>query len=233
MDDGDRQRFLDILLKKRIDRELAVYAYCLMDNHAHLVLREDRNEISTIMKGIATSYAMFFNIKYSRVGHVFQDRFRSEPITDERYLWAVIRYIHNNPIKAGIANEPNQYKWSSYNHYVDPVASLMVDSRYILEMISVDLEAAILEFKRFSEQTDDVEYIDDEEVIRTLAEGLIYLNAYLASRWPGVEKAIIINDKILCSEIIHNLRTNTNLSLRKIAELLGIHRRVVERLVSK
>lgn len=54
------------------------------------------------MKGIATSYAMFFNVKYNRVGHVFQDRFKSEPVEDERYLMAVIRYVHNNPVKAKI-----------------------------------------------------------------------------------------------------------------------------------
>ena len=109
LDDYDRQRFLDTLLKKKAQTELAVYAYCLMDNHIHLVLSDEQNEISTIMKGIATSYAMFFNSKYNRVGHVFQDRFRSETVGDERYLLSVIRYVHNNPVKAGIVEEADQY----------------------------------------------------------------------------------------------------------------------------
>lgn len=231
--DDDCQRFLEILSKKKAEYEFAVYSYCLMDNHIHLVLREDKNEISTIMKGIATSYAMYFNIKYNRVGHVFQDRFRSESVGDDRYLWSVIRYVHNNPVKAGMVKEPDQYKWSSYCDYTDPGTSDIVDSHYILEMISGNIQTAILEFKRFSKQYDDVEYIDDENLIRSLDEGRIYLNDYLDSRWPGVEKAVIIDDKLLCSEIVMNLRANTKLSMRKISELLGVHRRVVERLVSK
>lgn len=233
LDDDDRQRFLEILLKKRTETELAVYAYCLMDNHIHLVLRDEQNEISTIMKGIATSYAMFFNIKYNRVGHVFQDRFRSEPIGDERYLWSVIRYVHNNPVKAGVVKEAEQYKWSSYHEYINPGASKLVESHYILQMISGDIEAAILEFKRFSKQDDDMEHIDEEDMIRTLDEGRIYLNEYLNSKWPGEEQTVLINDKLICSKIIENLRANTKLSIRKIAELLGVHRRVVERLVTK
>lgn len=233
LDDNDRQRFLEILLKKKTETELAVYAYCLMDNHIHLVLRDERNEISIIMKGIATSYAMYFNIKYNRVGHVFQDRFRSEPVEDERYLWSVIRYVHNNPVKARKVNEAIQYMWSSYRDYIDPEASNMVDSRYVLSIISGDLKAAIIEFKRFSKQDDDEEHIDDKEIIRTLDEGCIYLDDYLTRKWPGVEKAAIINDKQLFREIIQNLHTNTQLSIRKIAELMEVNRRVVERIVSK
>jgi len=233
LDDHDRQRFLEVLLKKKTETELAVYAYCLMDNHIHLVLRDEQNEISTIMKGIATSYAMYFNIKYNRVGHVFQDRFRSEPVEDERYLWSVIRYLHNNPVKAGKVNQAIHYEWSSYRDYIDPEASNMVDSRYVLSMISRDIEAALQEFKRFSQQDDDKQYIDEEEIIQTLDQGRIYLDDYLTGKWPGVDKVVIINNKLLCGEIIQNLHANTRLSIRKIAELLGVNRRVVERVVSK
>lgn len=90
MDDGDRKRFLDILLKKKTETQLSIYAYCLMNNHIYLVIRDYQNEILTIMKGIATSYTMLFNVKYTRVGHVFQDRFKSESVEDERYLMLVI-----------------------------------------------------------------------------------------------------------------------------------------------
>lgn len=233
LDDYDRQRFLEVLLKKKTETELAVYAYCLMDNHIHLVLRDEQNEISAIMKGIATSYAMYFNIKYNRVGHVFHDRFRSEPVENERYLWSVIRYVHNNPVKAGKVNEAVHYKWSSYRDYIDPEASNLVDSRYVLSMISRDIEAAVTEFKLFSKQDDGKEHIDDEAIIQTLDEGRIYLHDYLSGKWPGVEKAAIIYDKLLCGEIIQNLHANTGLSIRKIAELLEVNRRVVERVIAK
>ena len=87
-DDGDRQKFIDIIQKKQSEVEISFYAYCLMDNHIHLVLKENNNEISLIMKGIATSYAMYFNLKYGRVGHVFQDRFKSEAVKYMEKNWS-------------------------------------------------------------------------------------------------------------------------------------------------
>lgn len=234
LDDGDHQRFLDILLKKKTETQLLIYAYCLMDNHIHLVLRDDQNELSTIMKGIATSYAMFFNAKYNRVGHVFQDRFKSEPVEDERYLMAVIRYVHNNPVKAKIVEIPDQYEWSSYRSYVSPGETTIVEVRYILGMIGGNLNEAIQEFKRFSNKHDQVEYIDeDAEMIKTLEDGRIYLEAYLANKWPGTDRAAIYEDQVMRNEVIQELRTNTGLSIRKIAELLGVNRGVVERFISK
>ncbi|HHV15685.1 MAG TPA: transposase [Gelria sp.] len=234
LDDGDHQRFLDILLKKKTETQLLIYAYCLMDNHIHLVVRDDQNEISTIMKGIATSYAMFFNVKYNRVGHVFQGRFKSEPIEDERYLMSVIRYIHNNPVKAKIVEKPNQYEWSSYRSYVNPEETTIAEVRYILGIIGRNLNEAIQEFKRFSNELDEAKYMDeDDEMIKTLEDGRIYLEEYLAKKWPGTAREAIHEDRVMRNEVIQELRTNTDLSIRKIAELLGVNRGVVERLVSK
>ncbi len=234
LDDDDHKRFLDILLRKKTETQLLIYAYCLMDNHIHLVVRDNQNEISTIMKGIATSYAMFFNVKYNRVGHVFQDRFKSEPVEDERYLMSVIRYVHNNPVKAKIVENPNQYEWSSYRSYVSPQETTMAEVRYILGMIGGNLNEAIQEFKRFSNEQDEAEYIDENnEMIKTLEDGRIYLEEYLAKKWPGAAREAICEDRIMRDEVIQELRTNTGLSIRKIAELLGVNRRVVERLVSK
>ncbi|MEN6390483.1 MAG: transposase [Syntrophomonas sp.] len=143
LDDNDRQRFLDTVLKKKHEFGLVVYGYCLMDNHIHLIMRNDRYNISTIMRGIATSYAMFFNIKYNRVGHVFQGRFKSEPVVDDRYLLSVLRYVHNNPVKAGIVEKPEHYAWSSYYSYISPEEIKLGDVRSVLEMFSSNLEKAI------------------------------------------------------------------------------------------
>lgn len=232
LDDEDRHQFIDTLAKKEADTDLSVYAYCLMDNHVHMVLRDDKNEISSIMKGIATSYAMFFNNKYQRVGHVFQGRFKSEAIEDERYLMATIRYVHNNPVQAGLVEQPIQYKWSSYDYYVNPKKTerKLVDSEFILEMISTDLPKAIQEFELFSRAKGDAEFMDkDEGIARTLEEGQECLNKYLKKTWPGASKEDIIKDTIKLNTVIMEMRTNTRLSIRKIAELLGVNRGMVER----
>ncbi|MGE5417107.1 MAG: transposase [Acidobacteriota bacterium] len=230
LDSGDRQRFLDTLAKKKNEIDFAFYAYCLMDNHIHLVIRDDQNQIAVIMKGIATSYAMFFNIKYSRVGHVFQDRFKSEPIVDERQLLAAIRYVHNNPVKAGMVDRPDAYEWSSYQDYLNKSNATFVDVKSILEMFASNRQSALREFKRFSDQQDDCAFLDEsEESIRTVEEGRQYLSEYMAKAWPGASLEDLLEDKKTRSELIKTLKIETSLSIRKIAELLGVNRRVVER----
>jgi len=78
------------------------YAYCLMSNHIHLLLKTNQKDIGSTIKPLAVTYAMYYNNKYSRSGHVFQDRFKSEPVNDMAYFMTLLRYIHQNPLKAGI-----------------------------------------------------------------------------------------------------------------------------------
>jgi len=92
-----------------------LYAYCLMDNHAHLLLRERTQPLAVIVKRIASSYAQCFNLRYKRVGHLFQDRFRSEPCDRPDYFLTLLDYIHNNPVKAGVSVSPAAYAHCSYS----------------------------------------------------------------------------------------------------------------------
>ena len=118
IDNEDKEKLIKIILHKKADETFKLYAYCIMDNHLHLIVKEQKETISQIIKKIAISYAYYFNNKYKRVGHLFQDRYKSETIEDEPYLLSVIRYIHNNPEKAGITKK-EKYKWSSYSNYMD------------------------------------------------------------------------------------------------------------------
>lgn len=92
-------------------------AYCLMDNHIHILLAQVQLTVSDIVHRIATSYSLYFNSKHERVGHLFQDRFKSEPVEDFAYYTTVINYIHNNPVRAGICTHPADYPWSSYREF--------------------------------------------------------------------------------------------------------------------
>jgi REP element-mobilizing transposase RayT len=93
------------------------YAYCLMSNHVHLLLRVNQENIGSTIKHLAVMYAMYYNQKYSRSGHVFQDRFKSEPVNDMQYFVTLLRYIHQNPAKAGIVGKVGDYDWSSWKEY--------------------------------------------------------------------------------------------------------------------
>ncbi len=229
--DEDKQRFLDGVIKKQREIQFSVYAYCLMDNHIHLLMKSSKEDLASIMKGISVRYALFYNWKYNRVGHVFQDRFKSETIENDRYLLAAVRYIHNNPVKAGISKTPGSYRWSSYSQYAYYDKSGWVETDLILGMFGIDEITARKEFEHFSKEEDDFSFIDchDDTRIRTYDEGKVYLTEYLQTRRPGLLMSQIKEDKLLRTEIIEHLRSVTNLSQRTIATILEVDKGVVER----
>ena len=94
-----------------------IYAYCLMTNHVHLMLRPLGKDLSEVIRSLAVSYARYYNNVMSRRGYLFQDRFRSEPVEDFNYLITLFRYIHQNPLKAGLVSDVDDYCWSSWHEY--------------------------------------------------------------------------------------------------------------------
>lgn len=152
------------------------YAYCLMPNHVHLLIQERTATIGEIVKRIAVSYAYYFNKKYFRNGHLFQDRFKSEPVDDMAYFKTLIRYIHQNPVHAGICRFENDYKWSSWHEYMKdktvtvPVCSILpvlrrIDWAELIDFVNdpSDDHSPILEI----EDEEPRHFLSDEE-IRTL-----------------------------------------------------------------
>ena len=125
--DKDYLKFLDLLRRAAYPRDddnkplppnLVIYAYCLMPNHVHLLVKEvPRMVISDAMKSISVSYAWYFNHKYEHLGHLFQDRFRSEVVGNIEYFITLMRYIHQNPVAAMICSDVNHYRWSSWCEY--------------------------------------------------------------------------------------------------------------------
>lgn len=122
------EKYIELLLKEKENFNLEVLAYCVMSNHAHiLIYTENINEMSKYMHSINQKFAQFYNyINNERVGYVFRDRFKSEPIYNEKYLIRCIRYIHNNPVKAKLINQPYNYKYSSYRDYLKGNISCIV-----------------------------------------------------------------------------------------------------------
>ena len=125
-DDEDYLQFLNILraLVNRCDEQghnlpphCTFYAYCLMTNHVHLLVRERDEHIGESIKRIGVAYARYYNHKYERNGHLFQDRFLSEPVNSIEYFMTLMRYIHQNPVIAGLTDEVRAYPWSSWHEY--------------------------------------------------------------------------------------------------------------------
>ena len=115
----DYEIFLMLLREMQKRYPFILHAYCLMTNHFHLELTTNTDPIWKIMKPIMNNYARTFNQKYGYQGHLFDGRYGSCIIEDQRYFLEVSRYIHLNPVKAGMVGEPLDYKYSSYRCYVD------------------------------------------------------------------------------------------------------------------
>lgn len=113
-DDGDRRSFLRILGKTLSDYNGVCHAYCLMTNHYHLLVETPDANLSRIMKQINGIYTQRFNRRHQHVGHVFQGRFKSIVVDKDAYLLELCRYIVLNPVRAGMNDDPGQYRWSSF-----------------------------------------------------------------------------------------------------------------------
>ena len=142
-DDEDRNRFMTILTDCRDLSDFRLHAFVLMSNHIHLLIEPRGESLAVIFKRIGTRYAVWYNRKYQRAGHLFQDRFRSECVTNDQYYYTVFRYILQNPMKAGLESRPGTYRWSSFLAY-EKGRSILTDTEYALSLF--ENRRALLDF---------------------------------------------------------------------------------------
>ncbi|MFA1822252.1 transposase, partial [Virgibacillus oceani] len=126
-DDEDKTRFLETLKKYKAISKYQIYSFCLMDNHIHLLLKETEESLSEIIKRISSSYVYWYNMKYGRSGHLFQERFKSENEESTTFFLTVLRYIHQNPVKAGLVRNVFESRWTSVNEYIHRVQIVDID----------------------------------------------------------------------------------------------------------
>ena len=132
-DDEDYCTIIRTLRKYKDTCDYKIYAYCIMSNHIHLLISPGKMPLSRIFQHLIPSFVTWYNIKYERIGHLFQARFKSEPINDESHFLTVIRYIHQNPIKAAICCKPEDYRYSSFRNYFDDE---LIDSDLVAGLVS-------------------------------------------------------------------------------------------------
>ncbi|HHY81981.1 MAG TPA: transposase [Clostridiales bacterium] len=232
--DEDKHRFIEIMHEKKKNNRFYLHAFCLMDNHVHLLLREGMEDVAAVMKRITVSYVHYFNKKYKRVGHLFQDRFKSEAVEQDRYLLTLTRYIHQNPVKAGIVKRASDYKWSSYNSYLnndnENCFAKMLDTDTILGFFSEDKDVAIEKYKEYMNEECDDTYIDlkdDTEIIDEKEARELFLKMLMDKGYESnnSQMAQISND------LIKEFRQKTHLSVRKIAAITGLSKDKVSKIL--
>jgi len=118
LDESDFSLFIKRLAEYKKEYGFMIYAYVLMDNHFHLLIETRDIGLSKIMQGLIQSYTQYFNLKYKKVGHLFQGRYKAILCQKDEYLLELIRYLHLNPVRAGLAESPDEYQWSGHADYL-------------------------------------------------------------------------------------------------------------------
>lgn len=147
----DFQTYIGFLEEARSLYPLKIYNFCLMDNHVHLLVEPSEDgSMSKVMEHVSKAYAKYFNAKYDHVGHVFQGRFKSFLIQEERYFFACSRYIDLNPVKANLVVNPADYRWSGYQELAYGKRSLVdLNSHQIYEELGANNRERQIAYKAF------------------------------------------------------------------------------------
>ena len=218
-DDEDCEKMLQTLSDVKAVSQCSIFAYCLMRNHCHILLKIETEGLGQVIKRICARYVYWFNLKYKRVGHLFQDRFKSEAIINDYHLLAALRYIHQNPINAGICIDIADYKWSSYPQYVK--TRTFVDTAFIFEMIDLDFFITLHQkegTEKFIDYENKTFKVSDTEAKRIIAR---------ISKCSDIsEFQNIAQDEQ--RKFIKKFK-EAGMSIRQISRMTGISKGVVER----
>lgn len=219
----DMKMYCSLIYNKMKKCKVKIIAYCIMNNHAHLLVYTDKIEnLSKYMQVINTTYAMYYNKKHKKTGYVFKNRYKSEPIYNEQHLNNCIKYIHNNPVKANICSSPTKYKFSSCNEYKTGRGKIINRSKEIFPEIKVIYDINTRESKHsFIDYEEDKEFSDKLQVIEE----------YLSENKIGIEE-IKLNKKYL-KDVVMRLREECNLTHQEIADEIGITRVKVTRIINE
>lgn len=155
--DADKKHFMTLLKECKEVSGFRLHAFCLMTNHVHLLIEPLEESLDLIFKRIGSRYVVWYNRKYQRAGHLFQDRFRSENVETDQYYMTVLRYIIQNPMKAGMESRPGSYRWSSYFAY-EKGGGTVTDTQFA-EKLFGGHDALI----GFICQTNDDDVMDEEQ----------------------------------------------------------------------
>jgi len=177
IEDGDYLFMLGLLKEIAGKYSLRVFAFCLMPNHVHLLLSPNEENLYDAMRDLFARYARWFNRRYERKGHLFGGPYRQAVCFDDRYLLAASLYIHLNPVKAGIENNPRHYRWSSVSLFCeDGAPKSFVDPSFILGLLSKREMTKKKEYRRLLMEGSGIEtehVLEQEDAIERFCSKLV------------------------------------------------------------
>lgn len=163
--DTDKQNYLGLIMKYKERFQFKLFGYVLMNNHIHLIIEVNDHPLAKIMQGIQQSYTQRYNRQYKRVGHVFQQRYKAIECTKDGYLLTLLKYIHYNPVRAGLSSTPD-YTWSSHQLYLKGLEGL-VNVEFCLGILDPNFQAARTRYLDFMNQPDSTGIMGSNNTQRT------------------------------------------------------------------
>lgn len=223
-DNEDMNYFLSEVKRCKDISDFRLYAFCLMSNHVHLLLETNREPLDMIFRRLGSRYAGWYNRKYGRIGHLFQDRYRSENVETEQYFMTVLRYILQNPMKAGLEKQPGSYRWSSYLAYAKGTG-LITDTQYAVNMAG-ERETLV----QFLREANDDQVMDDFSPGMRLSDEQARNIMKQVSQCATLTEFQKLEDP-LQKEYIQRL-SDEGISVRQISRLTGKCRKTISRYIS-
>ncbi|MBQ6520312.1 MAG: transposase [Anaerolineaceae bacterium] len=218
VDKQDYLHYLSLLKRFSIETSVDVCAFCLMDNHVHLLVFDQQNNTSLFMQKLGVGYAGYFNKKYQRSGHLFEDRYQSKPIEDEWYLLKVFHYILNNPRQANLCYAAD-YEWNSYHHYGSKTS--FVKTVVFVELIGSrdDYAAFIAKDLKYDEPM-ELEPVrkDDNWALSIIKKELSVENGLELKEWSWERRNAALK-----------LLKEKGLKIKQIERLTGINRGTIQK----
>ena len=161
---SDKDKFLEILNEVSEKYKLTIHSYCIMDNHYHLLLENKLENLSLSMRQLNSKYATYYNKKYKRVGHLWQDRFKSWYVLNENYLYVLYKYIESNPVSAKMTNKIGKYKYSSSYTILNNSIEPCIKNSFIIRDFSPKEFAMFLSIPLNIEEVKNINSIHKEKV---------------------------------------------------------------------
>jgi len=221
-DKQDYSKFIKEISNTKGKYQYELYAYCLMPNHVHLEIKDNRNFLESIMRSLMVAYVSYFNKKYERVGHLFQDRYLSKRVETDKYVLDLQRYIHQNPEKAGIAKK-EEYRWSSYKEYLAKEG--ITDTKYVMQLFNMDVN----KFKEYNSNYEyDINTTQELEMIRRLTDEQAKEIIQKVLQIENLQEIQKYNKKAR-EGILSELKCIDDISCAQIARVIGLNKKMIER----
>lgn len=224
-EEGEIRKYIEILQEKEKNMNLMIVAYCIMNNHAHFLIYSDEiKEVSKLMSKVNTKYAIYYNKKHNRCGYVFRNRYRVEEIYTQKHLLSCINYIHNNPVKAQMCKTKKEYKYSSYNDYINK--SRFINDELIKKCFIENNIDYLDILKNDYESHNFIEYYEDKQNNKSIN---LILEKF--SKEKNIDLDKIKGNKSYLKDLAFKLYMQTNITQKEIGELLGVGRLKIHRIL--